>query len=352
MKTTRSLARKIIPTIVFAMALLAATCCLTACSGNEKAKFDNWNPNAPALTVLKDYVADVTSEKSPNYIPPEDRIAVFDMDGTLYGEKAPIYIEWAMYAHRVLHDSNYTPTAEQISIAEQIEEAGKTGVIPENLEMDHARAQAEVFAGMSYVEYTDYVTKFCETKAPGFGGLTYAQMWYLPMLEIVDFLNENGFITYICSGTDRAMCRAMASGHVAIPEERIIGMDVAYTITGQSPSNGHSSVFVNDSRIERTSQLLIKNVKANKVYQIIQEIGKMPVLSFGNSSGDTSMHAFATAKNPYRSSAFMVVADDDVRENGNVEAAKKSRAQWEENGWNVISMHDDFKHIYEKDRAA
>ena len=84
----------------------------------------------------------------------------------------------------------------------------------------------------------------------------------------------------------------------------------------------------------------------NKVKQIMRDIGKQPVLSFGNSSGDVSMHNYTIYNNPYRSAAFMLIANDDVRDYGNVEKAEKLGSEWREDGFNVISMRDDFRTIY------
>ena len=105
-------------------------------------------------------------------------------------------------------------------------------------------------------------------------------------------------------------------------------------------------MFKADDQIIRTDRLLIKNLKMNKVKQIVRDIGKQPVLSFGNSSGDVSMHMYTISNNAYRSEAFMLVADDDVRDYGNPEKAASLKEKWEDYGFNVISMRDDFRTIY------
>ena len=87
----------------------------------------------------------------------------------------------------------------------------------------------------------------------------------------------------------------------------------------------------------------------NKVSLLARELGKKPVLSFGNSTGDTSMAVYVTSDNPYRSEAFMLVADDDVRDYGNPEKAEELRKKWEDYGWTVISMKNDFSTIYGED---
>lgn len=311
--------------------------------------FESWNESAPALAALRAYVLAVTDEASPDYIPEKDRIAVFDMDGTLYGEKAPIYIEWWMLKYRALEDPRYDAPEEIRAVGEKIALAAQTGVIPDELELEHALAQAKAFAGMTLDEYRQYATEFIVKEAEGFDGLTYADAWYLPMLEVVDYLNENGFTVYICSGTDRFLCRVLAEGMIDIPDEHIIGMDVRLEASGQEGCDGLDYVYTAQDRVVRTDELLIKNVKANKVAQIAQEIGRQPVLAFGNSSGDLSMAMYVTSDNCYRSAAFMLVADDDEREYGDREKAASLREKWESLGWNVISMRDDFRTIYGDD---
>jgi hypothetical protein len=95
----------------------------------------------------------------------------------------------------------------------------------------------------------------------------------------------------------------------------------------------------------RTDELIIKNLKTNKVFQISQEIGKIPVLSFGNSGGDCAMHNYCLC-NPLKSAAFMLIADDDARDHANREKALSLGTQWREAGYHVISMRDDFRTIY------
>jgi hypothetical protein len=100
-----------------------------------------------------------------------------------------------------------------------------------------------------------------------------------------------------------------------------------------------------EENLVRTDELIIKNLKTNKVLQISQEIGKVPVMSFGNSGGDCAMHNYCL-QSPYRCAAFMLIADDEDRDYANREKAFKLGIQWREAGYYVISMRDDFKTIY------
>lgn len=312
----------------------------------KKSFLTSWDQDASSLKTIRAYVEDVTNEKSENFIPAERRIAVTDMDGTLYGEKAPIYVDWLLFAHRVLDDPSYQASEDLVETGKRIRLAGETGEIPEDLELAHAYGAAKAFAGMTVEEYSDYALDFLKTEAEDFENLTYADSWYKPMVELVDYLNANDFTVYICSGTDRYLCRTMAENHVNILPEHIIGMDVFVEASGQKGEDGLEYVYDLDDKVVRTDEMLIKNVKANKVSQIVQEIGKQPVISLGNSSGDTSMAVYVTNNNEYKSLACMVVADDTGREHGDKEKAEKLRQIWDSYGWVSISMQDDWTTIY------
>lgn len=251
-----------------------------------------------------------------------------------------------MYAERVLNDSDYEATEEMKSVGEEILEAGKTGVISDELEKEHANFAAKAYAGMTMDEYSDYVRNFLDTPAEGFDGLQRKDAFYLPMKEVVNYLQDNDFTVYIVTGSDRLAVRTAIKDVLDIPESQIIGMDVNLVASGQGDTDGLDYVYQESDQVVRGDQLMIKNVKMNKVSLIAQEIGTQPVLAFGNSSGDISMAEYVTLNNPYHSEAFLLVNDDTEREHGNLEKAQSSRETFEKYGWNVISMKDDFANIY------
>ncbi|MBQ7180591.1 MAG: DUF3574 domain-containing protein, partial [Bacteroidaceae bacterium] len=186
-------------------------------------------------------------------------------------------------------------------------------------------------------------------EADGFEGMTYAESFFLPMIEVVEYLQDNDFKVFVCSGSDRFICRTFIEGMLDIPYENIIGMDVALEATNQNGADGLDYVFANNDLLVRTDRLLIKNLKTNKVLQIAQEIGRQPVLSFGNSSGDVSMHNYVLYDNRYKSMAFQLIADDEVRDYGSAEKGPELREKWEEMGFTVISMANDWNTIYGDD---
>ena len=315
----------------------------------EEEIFAEWNENAPALNALVEYVEAVTDEASPDYIPPADRIAVFDMDGTLYGELFPTYLEYYMLAWRILKDPSISPDAEMLALGRELRESVITKQFAKDMPIRHAIQAARAYSGMTLEEFAAFETEILLRPADGFEGLTYGSAFYLPMIEVVEYLQDNDFIVYVVSGSDRFICRTLIEGMLDVPYENIIGMDVAVVASGQGDTDGLDYVFQADDEIIRTDKLLIKNLKMNKVAQIVRDIGKQPVISFGNSSGDVSMHNFTINNNPYRSIAFMLIANDEERDYGNVEKAEALGKEWEEDGYHVISMRDDFRTIYGDD---
>ncbi len=345
-------------TSVLTMTLLFTMLCgasmLTSCSSDEnvvnptkKEYFKLWN-QCEALTALKEYVEDVTNPKSPNFISVEDRIASFDMDGTFVGELCPTYFEYTLLEYRVLDDASYRDKAPEDvrKTAQSIRDFVRNGTpLPSHFDMQHARAAAKAYAGMTVAQFDDYVKAFSARPANGFKGMSYGNCFYKPMLEVFEYLKDNGFTYYVVSGSDRFLCRALVES-IGIEPNRVIGMDVKLVSSKQGDQEGVNYTMEKEEDLMRTDSLLIKNLKTNKVLQISQEIGKVPVLSFGNSGGDCSMHNYCLSNNKHRTAAFMLIADDEARDHANREKALKLGTQWREAGYHVISMRDDFLTIY------
>ena len=326
---------------------------LTGCSKDDdgsKAKkdyFPSWN-QCEALTALQEYVEDVTDPTSKNYIMPEDRIATFDMDGTFVAELYPTYFEYNLLEYRALDDPDYKDKAPEDvrEAAQNIRDFVRNGTaLPSQFDMKHARAAAKAYAGMTLSQFDKYVKDYAAKPANGFIGMTYGAGLYKPMLEVFDYLKDNGFTYYVVSGSDRFICRALVDS-IGIAPNRVIGMDVMLVSSKQGLQAGVNYTMEQQEDLIRTGELIIKNLKTNKVLQISQEIGKVPVLSFGNSGGDCAMHNYCLSNSKYRTAAFMLIADDDVRDHANPEKALKLGEQWKENGYHVISMKNDFKTIY------
>ena len=326
--------------------------CTTPCGrpAPANAALSLWNESAPARAALAAYVEAVTDEKNPDWIPPEERVAVFDLDGTLFCETDPNYFDYALLVHRVTEDSDYRGRASEAEreTARKILEPNATGVAAKGLELDHGKAVASAFAGFTLDEFDRYVQAFKKLPMPGYDGMARGDGWYRPMLQVVDYLLANGFQVWAVSGTDRFIVRAIVKGSpLNVPPERIIGSDETVVALNQHGADGLSYQFGEADEIVLGGVFVVKNLKMNKVAAIVREIGRRPVLAFGNSTGDSSMAAWTARGNPHRALAFMLCCDDAVRENGNPAKAEKMRALCEANGWIAVSMKDDWKTIYD-----
>ena len=309
----------------------------------------SWTADARAKTELTRFMAAITDESSDGYIPVEDRIAVFDLDGTLFCETDPNYFDYTLLKYRVLEDPTYKNKASDFEkeVANKIKEQNETGKSFSGLEVDHGKAVASAFAGMTLKEFNDYIQKFKKQAMPSYDGMLRGEGWYEPMLQVVDFLKANDFTVYIVSGTDRLIVRGIAyNSPLGLPNRQIIGSDELLVASHQGNEDGLKYTFTDEDELILGGEFLIKNLKTNKVTVIAQEIGQQPVLSFGNSTGDASMAEYVTSNNPYRSLAFMLCCDDTVRENGDESKARKMFELCEEFDWVPISMKDDWTTIY------
>jgi len=335
--------------VLTALMMVITMTTVPAFAGEAGFVFSEWNPDAPALKTLIEYVEDVTNETSPNFIPVSDRIATFDMDGTLCAELYPTYLEYYLLERRIFCDPAYTPDEEMLEFGRMLRDHALDKSFPDGMDVLHATHAAKAYAGMTLTQFQDFVTQQLVRDTDGFEGMTNANTFYLPMIEVVEYLQENGFKVYVCSGSDRFLCRTYIEGHLDIPYEQIIGMDVDVEATNEDGADGLKYVYTSEDNIVRTDRLLVKNLKMNKVKAIVREIGRQPVLSFGNSSGDVSMHNYTIFNNRYRSAAFMLIADDGERDYGSAEKVQPLKEKWEESGYHVISMKDDFRTIYGDD---
>ncbi len=314
--------------------------------------FPSWNADSASLKELVDFVAAATDEESPDYLEPADRIAVFDMDGTILCEKAPVYIDYCLTMYRVLDDPDYKAAAQEQSAMQQVRDhaysEGQT-FHPEGLTKDDLVASA--FAGMTPEEFRDYVVDFADhTEAVGFEGMTYGESFYKPMIEVVKFLKASDFDVWIVSACEREVVRALVE-RFDIPYDHVIATDVPYVVSGKGEDEA-----ADDYNMARDEEILlgapldeVECGKSGKPAAIAREIGKRPVLAFGNSSGDYSMLNYAEGNPDHTGMGFFVVCDDTEREYGSDEKAAEYYGVVEEEGWTPFSMAADWKTIYGDD---
>lgn len=307
-----------------------------------------WTADAEAKKALVSYVESVTDENSPDFIPVEDRIAVFDMDGTILCETDPYYFDHCLLVYRVLEDPEYKNKASAFEkdVATRLQAKFDGDKNVEVSMIEHGQAVAMAFAGMTIDEFEDYVEAFKNQPAPGYNGMTRGEAFYKPMIQVIDYLQANDFKVYIVSGTDRLIVRGLIKDSVDIPRNQIIGSDELLVASNQGDVDGMDYTFTSQDKLVTGGEFIIKTLDMNKVTAIMTEIGIQPVLSFGNSTGDSAMANFTIMNNKYKSLAFMLCCDDLERENGNISKADKMRTLCTENNWIPVSMKNDWTTIY------
>ena len=303
----------------------------------------SWSADSAAKEALIAYVEAVTEEGSEDFIPVKDRIAVFDMDGTLTCETYYTYYDTMMFIEYCLVDHPERVSDELKEIAASIEPGY---VADENL----ARNFAKAYAGMTVEEFYQYAVEFGQGMTESFNNMRYIDGFYIPMVELVRYLYENDFTIYVISGTERTTTRAIVANSPIkdyVTPNHVIGTAFEVKQAGyETEASNMNFKYENGDELVLTGGFIQKNLNGNKSIWIEREIGQRPVLAFGNSGSDTSMMNYTIdSRNPYLAEAFMIVADDDVREWGTQDWEAKS-ADYEAKGYVPISMKNDFTQIY------
>ncbi|MBQ7488865.1 MAG: gamma-glutamyl-gamma-aminobutyrate hydrolase family protein [Clostridia bacterium] len=305
----------------------------------------SWSEGAKPKTELMNYMAAITNEESDSYIPVENRIAVFDLDGTLMCETYPRCFEYMVFVDFAMNNPDYTPTEDVLAVAQEIVDT-KWQEKPSGISTRQAAAAAVAYAGMTPAELGAYVKGFMSSEAEGFTGLTRGEAFYKPMVEVVDYLRENDFTIYIVTATERNIVRAIVGDTLGIAPANVIGTEYGYTATGQGDTADGDYTFKSTDKVVFDGNYYGENAKMSKVDAIVREIGQQPVLAFGNSSGDVAMCEYVVTDNPCPALSYIVLADDEVREWGNTESAQAKIEGYNAQGIGTISMRDDFATIY------
>ena len=311
--------------------------------------FPSWAPDSASLAALIAFVSDCTDESSPNYLEPADRVATFDMDGTILCEKAPVYLDYCLTMYRVLDDPTFEATEEERAAMQQVRDHAYTKgetFHPEGLTKEDLVATA--FAGMTPAEFRAYVLEFADTvPVVGFEGMTYGQSFFKPMLEVIDYLKANDFDVWMVSACEREVVRALVE-RIGIPYDHVVATDVPYVASGKGEDEAADAYNMGKDEVLLLGAPLdpVECGKSGKPAAIAREIGKRPVLAFGNSSGDFSMLNYAEGNPDHEGMGFFIVCDDTEREYGSDEKAAQFYDEADQQGWTAISMANDWADIY------
>lgn len=309
---------------------------------------EGWAEDSAVLKELMAFVGASTDPESEGYIPPEDRIAVFDFDGTLFGERFPTWFNAWFNVWRALYDEGYDAPQALREFAAGMEAHVLYGTGLEASDAEEDFFGAGLFEGLTQEEYRELVRRFKEEPVWGFEGMRYGEGFFKPMVSVVKYLRENGFSVYICTGSIRDAVRVMLEGTLdgIVPADHVIGTDLPFKAPGQGDADSAAYNLGPDEEPVISGKCGETNVKTSKAIAIEREIGKRPVLVFGNSDGDFSMANLALGGKQYAGQAYMLLCDNTALDYGDVQTAESFAAKCAEAGYHTISMAGDFTTIY------
>ena len=329
--------------------LMAFAALLILCS-HAQAQIDplpSWNDGAAKLAIIT-FVKDTTTQGSPQFVPPPERIATFDQDGTLWVEH-PMYSQVMFILESVPALVKVKPELAKIAPYSTVLEIlhGDRAAISKLAMPDLERLAAATLTGMPVEIFQAEVKKWlAEAKDPRWKK-PYSELTYLPMQELLIYLRASGYKTYIVTGGGQDFVRVYSEATYGIPPEQVIGTAAATTY-------GHTK----DGKpfLTKEPRLLLNDNNAGKPEGIHLMIGRRPFMATGNSTGDKQMLEYIKAGSGSRLS-MLVLHDDAQREYayGPAQGLPDTKVgtftqslydQAKKQGWTVISMKDDWKKIF------
>ena len=297
----------------------------------------SWN-DGPTKQAITSFVDKTTKQGSPDFIEPEKRIAVFDNDGTLWSEQ-PLYVQIAFMVDRIRDLAKDHPEWKNQQPFKAVLE-GDVKALMSSGEKGLIELVGATQAGMSVDEFHDLVQQWLDTAKHPQTGRLYTDMVYQPMVELLAYLREHGYKTFIVSGGGIEFMRPWVEKVYGIPPEQVIGSNIKtrYEMLNGTP------------RIVQLPEINFINDKAGKPVGINQHIGRRPVMAFGNSDGDLQMLQWTTAGKGPRLGAI-VHHTDDVREvaydrNSHFGRLDQALDMAPQEGWLLIDMKKDWKSVF------
>jgi phosphoserine phosphatase len=296
-----------------------------------------------------EFVEGVTREDSADYLPVAERIAVFDNDGTLWCEKPmPIELGFILGRFAEMADKDATLRDRQPwKAARERDYAWLGAAITKHYHGDESDVRVlmggivSAFAGMTVEEYAAAADAFlCNGSHPTLGR-SYRDCGYLPMIELLRYLEANGFTTFIASGGDRDFMRPVTEEIYGIPSERVIGSSTG--LRYQEDASGGSLVYA--------AQLDVFDDGPTKPVRIWSRIGRRPILAGGNSNGDIPMLHYSGGASR-RGLRLLLLHDDPQREFDYTAGAEQSLERADREGWTVVSIKHDWATVFAETPAS
>ncbi len=317
------------------VAPVAASLLLGLAAPSTAQPLASWN-DGPAKEAIVQFVTDVTTKGTERYVDPDDRIAVFDNDGTLWPEQ-PMPFQFVFALDRVKALAPQRPEWKDREPYKSILDGDLRSALAGG-EKAAAELMVATHSGMTTEEFAAQVRAWIATARHPRFGRRYTELAYRPMLELLAYLRDSGFTTYIVSGGGIEFMRAWARDVYGVPPERVIGSQgkVAFEMRGDVP------VLV------KLPQIDLLDDAAGKPVGIHKHIGRRPIAAFGNSDGDLQMLQWATA-GPGPRFGLIVHHTDGEREWAYDRAPPlvldKALDAAKARGWTVVDMKRDWKRV-------
>ena len=312
---------------------------------------NSWNDGSAKERIIN-FVTNITNMNSSSYISPENRIAVFDNDGTLWSEK-PTYFQIFFALDRLKNMSFNTDSNLKIQ-SKNVQEVLDNNFtdLSKLTEKDAMEIVSRTHSNISQAEFNKEVSDWSKTAKHPQTNMYFVDMIYQPMLELLNFLKIHEFKTFIVSGGGIDFVRESLSSVYDIPYDQIVGSSLKYKFidSGNNESAELDNKYNNTSNsvsLLRLSELNSFNDNYQKPANIQLHIGKVPIIAVGNSDGDLQMLEYSFAKNNI-SLPILIHHDDAEREYSYDKGAEKTLKEAQENDWLTVSMKNDFKEIYPK----
>jgi haloacid dehalogenase-like hydrolase len=305
-------------------------------------QLSSWHDTATRAAIL-DFVARVTTEGGPDYVPPAERIAVYDNDGTLWCEKPmPIELGFILMRLAEMAEADESLRAKQPWQAAYEKDYAWLGqTITNHYHGDDDNLKVlmggllQAFAGQSVEHYSSAADAFLRAGKHPTLGRSFHECGYLPMIELLRYLEANGFTNYIASGGDRDFMRPVTADIYGIPSERVIGSSNALSYSDDE----HGGTISYEAAGDFFDDGLIKPVR------IWSRIGKRPILAAGNSNGDIPMLRYAGGKDR-PALRLLLLHDDEEREFAYTAGAETSLEVAAKHDWTVVSIKNDWSTVF------
>jgi len=324
--------------------LFAAALVLATQAHAETDPLPSWN-DGPAKQAIVDFVKSTTTKDSPQFVPTAERIATFDQDGTLWVSH-PIYAQVMYCLDRVPAVVKAKPKLAKVEPFKTVLSGNREKIA--KLSMDSLlKIVAATLTGMSVEEFQAEVKAWLATARDPRWKRPYTELTYQPMQEVLKYLRDNGYKTYIVTGGGQDFVRVYSEATYGIPPEQVVGSAMgtkyAYDKSGKP-------------FLTKEPKLLLNDNNAGKPEGIHLMIGRRPHAAFGNSTGDRQMLEYTKAGDGARLS-MLVLHDDAKREYayGPAQGLPATKVgtftqslydEAQKQGWTVISMKNDWKRIF------